>query len=239
MADLPYVGCGVFCSAAAKDKVWANRLLEAAGLPIAPWQVLAPAEAPASRPEFALPVFVKPARCGGSLGVSLVTEWDQLPHAIAEARRFDPKVIVEQGLSIRDVECGVVEFPGQDTPVASVAGETIAGEAHAFLSYEAKFFDSSVQLLAPAPLDDALTDRVRKMAVDAFVALGCTGLSRVDMFVTDDESVLVNEVTTMPGFSRVSNFAKMWQASGVDAPALVDGLVRLALDRKAESLLPL
>jgi D-alanine-D-alanine ligase len=239
MIDMPYVGCGVFASAAAKDKAHANRLLEAAGLPRAPWRVLMPGDAATPVDEFTPPVFVKPARCGGSLGVSLVRSWDKLAEAVAEARRYDPKVIVEQGLPIRDVECGVVEFVGQERPVASVAGETIAGRHHEFLSYEAKFFDPSVQLLAPAPLDAALTEKVQTMAVDAFLALGCTGLSRVDMFVTDDESVLVNEVTTMPGFSRVSNFAKMWQASGLGAPALVDALVKSALDRKATSDLPL
>ncbi|MTD52583.1 D-alanine--D-alanine ligase family protein [Amycolatopsis pithecellobii] len=239
MIDMPYVGCGVFASAAAKDKVWANRLLEAAGLPVAPWRVLAPGRTPKPIEEFTPPVFVKPARCGGSLGVCIAHTWDELESAVAEARRFDPKVIIEQGMSIRDVECGVLEFAGKDAPVASVAGETIAGTEHEFLSYEAKFFDSSVQLLAPAPLDDALTEKVRTMAVDAFLALGCTGLSRVDMFVTGENSVLVNEVTTMPGFSRVSNFAKMWRASGLEAPDLVDGLVRLALARKAESDLPL
>lgn len=239
MIDMPYVGCGVFASAAAKDKVWANRLLEAAGLPVAPWRVLAAGPVPSRIDTFTPPLFVKPARCGGSLGVSVVHDWDELADAVGEARRYDPKVIVEQGLPIRDVECGVLEFLGQEAPAASVVGETIAGAEHEFLSYEAKYFDSTVQLLAPAPLSAELTEQIRRMAVDAFHALGCTGLSRVDMFLTPDESVLVNEVTTMPGFTAVSNFARMWRATGLEAPALVDGLVTLALARKEKSELPI
>jgi D-alanine-D-alanine ligase len=238
MIDMPYVGCGVFASAAAKDKVWANRLLEAAGLPVASWQALTPGAAPVPFRDFTPPVFVKPARCGGSIGVSRVTTWDGFADAVAEARQYDPKVLIEQGLDIRDIECGVLEMIGEDGPTTSVVGETVAGDTHDFLSYEAKFFDSSVQLLAPAPLERSLTEKVRQMAVDAFLALGCTGLSRVDMFLTTDGCLLVNEVTTMPGFSSVSNFPKMWKASGIEAPALVDGLISLALERKGKSDLP-
>ncbi|MET9609547.1 D-alanine--D-alanine ligase family protein [Streptomyces sp. NPDC006512] len=240
MLDLPYVGCGVFASAAAKDKEWANRVLEGAGLPVPPWAVLAPGT-PAAGPVdgFTLPVFVKPARCGGSIGISRVTDWNDLPDAVAEARRYDPKVVIEQGLTVRDVECGVLEFPDREGPVPSVVGETVAGDAHDFLSYDAKWFDPDVALLAPAPLDAATTERVQQIAVRAFLAFGCTGLARVDTFVTPDGSVLVNEVTTMPGFSGVSNFPRMWEASGLSGAELVDGLVALAIRRKAESELPL
>lgn len=239
MLDLPYVGCGVFASSAAKDKVWANRILEGAGLPVPPWRVLEPGVPAAPIADFTPPVFVKPSRCGGSIGVSRITDWRDLSAAVAEARRYDPKVVIEQGLPVRDVECGVLEFTDKDQPVPSVVGETVAGEAHDFLSYDAKWFDPAVRLHAPAPLDADVTERVQKTAVEAFRVFGCTGLARVDTFVTPDGSVLVNEVTTMPGFSSVSNFPKMWEASGLSGPELVDGLVALALQRKAQSELPL
>ncbi|MFF0746752.1 D-alanine--D-alanine ligase family protein [Streptomyces sp. NPDC004111] len=239
MLDLPYVGCGVFASSAAKDKVWANRILEGAGLPVPHWQVLEPGTPAVPVAGFTLPVFVKPARCGGSIGVSKVTDWKDLAAAVDEARQYDPKVVIEQGLTVRDVECGVLEFAGKDGPVPSVVGETVAGEAHTFLSYDAKWFDPSVKLHAPAALDAEITERVQQTAIEAFLAFGCTGLARVDTFVTPDGSVLVNEVTTMPGFSSVSNFPKMWEASGLSGPELVDVLVTLALQRKSQSELPL
>ncbi|RJK98471.1 D-alanine--D-alanine ligase family protein [Vallicoccus soli] len=239
LAGVPYVGSGVLASAASMDKGAMKALLRDAGLPVGPYVVLTPrawdrdAEACLARVrgELALPVFVKPCRGGSSLGIVKVTDWDDLPAAVATARSHDPRVIVEQGIAGREVECGVLDAPGGERPRASALAEVRVTGDHAFYDFTAKYLDGSAECDVPADLPGEVADRVRDLAVTAFEAMGCEGLARVDFFVLDDGGVLVNEVNTMPGFTPTSMFPRMWAASGVDYPELVGLLLEDALRR--------
>ncbi len=239
LAGVPYVGSGVLASAASMDKGAMKGLLAAAGLPVGPYVVLAPRDWARDadgclervRSSLSLPVFVKPSRGGSSLGISKVSSWDDLPAAVATARAHDPRVVVEQGLPGREVECGVLDSPGGGVPVASALAEVRVGDDHEFYDFAAKYLDGGAQCDVPADLPDDLAARVRELAVAAFEAMGCEGLARVDFFVLDDGRVLVNEVNTMPGFTPTSMFPRMWAASGVDYPALVQRLLEDALRR--------
>jgi D-alanine-D-alanine ligase len=221
------------------DKGAMKGLLAAAGLPVGPYVVLAPRDWARDadgclervRSSLSLPVFVKPSRGGSSLGISKVSSWDDLPAAVATARAHDPRVVVEQGLPGREVECGVLDSPGGGVPVASALAEVRVGDDHEFYDFAAKYLDGGAQCDVPADLPDDLAARVRELAVAAFEAMGCEGLARVDFFVLDDGRVLVNEVNTMPGFTPTSMFPRMWAASGVDYPALVQRLLEDALRR--------
>lgn len=230
---LAYVGCGVLASALTRDKGWTKSVLEVAGLPVAPWRRLAAGQEVDSLKDLQPPIFVKPARAGSSIGVSRVADLGELAAAIELARMYGSNVIVEQGLDARDVECGVLGTPGGRPAEVSVPGETIPGPGHKWLNYAAKYLDDSVQLLAPAPLGPTLTEEAQSLATRAFDLLDCYGLARVDMLLTRDGRLLVNEVTTMPGFTEVSNFPRMWQVSGLDPVSLVDRLVLLAQERHA------
>jgi D-alanine-D-alanine ligase len=239
MAGVPYVGSGVFASAAAMDKAHMKAMLAAAGLPIGAYAVL-PAGGDLSQDDqkrLGLPVFVKPARGGSSIGISKVSRWDDLPAALAVARESDPKVIVEAAVSGREVECGVLGGLGGEGPEASVPAEIKVSNEHDFYDFEAKYLSAATNLVVPAELPAPATNEVRRLAVEAFSALDCAGLARVDVFLCDDGSrtgqpeVLVNEVNTMPGFTPASLFPRMWAASGLDYPALIDRLIRLALER--------
>ena len=204
LAGVPYVGSGVLASAAAMDKAVMKVLLAGAGLPVGPYVVVGPGEwerdpaGAAARVVDALrfPVFVKPARGGSSVGISRVADAAELPRAIEEARRHDPKVVVEQGIAGREVECGVLDRAG-DGPEASVPAEIRVRGEHAFYDFDAKYLDGA-DLDVPADLPDGVADAVRAAAVRAFVALGCEGLARVDFFLAADGSLVVNEVNTMP-----------------------------------------
>ncbi|MEO3812101.1 D-alanine--D-alanine ligase family protein [Sphaerisporangium sp. B11E5] len=232
LAGVPYVGCGVLSSAACMDKEWSKRVAAAAGLPIAPYVVL---DGPRPRAEgllarFGAPVFVKPARCGSSLGVSPATDPAELDTAIRVASAYDIKVIVEAGVRGMEVMCGVLELAGE--PVASPLAE-IALDGAAFFDYAAKYAASRPQFTVPARLDHDTTRRVREMAVAAFRALGCRGLARVDCFVSGEGEVVLNEVNTMPGFTSGSLFPQMWKAAGLSYPELIDHLIRSALGSPA------
>ena len=237
MAGVPYVGSGVLASAAAMDKAVAKPLLRAAGLTVADAVVLRrqrweadPAGCTREVERLGLPVFVKPARGGSSIGITRVTDLADLPLAVDDALRCDPKVLVEAGVAGREVECGVLE--GVDgEPEASVPAEVRVVGDYDFYDFEAKYLDAATELTVPADLPDDVTARLQAAAVTAFAALDCEGLARVDFFVGDDGSLVVNEVNTMPGFTSTSMFPRMWAASGLDYPALVDRLVGAALRR--------
>ncbi|MET7767669.1 D-alanine--D-alanine ligase family protein [Nocardia sp. NPDC005366] len=234
LAGIPYVGPGVLASAAGMDKEFTKKLFAAEGLPIGTQVVLRPDVATVSeqqRERLGLPVFVKPARAGSSIGITKVTDWADLDAAIAAARAHDPKVIIEAGIVGREVECGVLEFPDGRVE-ASVVAEIRMPQAQdaGFYDYETKYVDDICELDVPADLDDDTAEQIRELAVRAFRALDCQGLARVDFFVTEDGPVL-NEINTMPGFTAISLYPRMWEASGLDYAKLVSTLIETALAR--------
>ena len=236
LAGVPYVGAGVLASAAGMDKEFTKKLLGAAGLPIGDHEVLRPRQDTldlAARDRLGLPVFVKPARGGSSIGVSRVSAWDQLPMAVEQARRHDPKVIVEAAVPGRELECGVLEFPDGRIE-ASAVGEIrvvgVRGREDGFYDFATKYLEDAAELDVPAKVDDDVAEAVRELAIRAFTALDCQGLARVDFFLTDDGPV-INEINTMPGFTTISMYPRMWAASGVDYPTLLATMVQTALAR--------
>jgi D-alanine-D-alanine ligase len=236
LAGVPYIGAGVLASAAGMDKEFTKKLLAADGLPVGPHVVLRPSRPelhPEERELLGVPVFVKPARGGSSIGVSRVASWDQLPAAVAEARLHDPKVIVEAAIHGRELECGVLEMP-DGTLEASTLGEIrvagVRGREDSFYDFATKYLDDAAELDVPAKFDDDVADAVRQLAIRAFKAIDCQGLARVDFFLTDDGPV-INEINTMPGFTTISMYPRMWAASGVDYPTLLATMVDTALAR--------
>lgn len=239
MAGLPYVGCGVLASASGMDKVAMKSLFRDAGLPLcrytwflrADWEKEKPKLARRVARELGFPVFVKPANLGSSVGISRANTIAELDTAIALAARYDRKIIVEEGLNVREVECAVL---GNDKPEASLPGEYIVlHEQGRFLDYTEKYAETGhVEFIAPAKLSKATQKSVQKMATEAFCAVDGAGLARVDFFVRrDNGEVLINELNTMPGFTPTSGYPKMWAASGLPFPELVDRLIELALER--------
>ncbi len=236
LAGVPYVGAGVLASAAGMDKEFTKKLLAAEGLPIGDHVVLRPRQdslTEADKSRLGLPVFVKPARAGSSFGVSRVSSWDDLPAAIAGARQHDPKVLVEKAIHGRELECGVLELP--DGAVrASTVGEIrvagVQGREDGFYDFATKYLEEGAELDVPAKIDDQIADEVRALAIRAFHAIDCQGLARVDFFLTED-GPLVNEVNTMPGFTTISMYPRMWAATGVDYPTLLAAMVDTALAR--------
>jgi D-alanine-D-alanine ligase len=236
LAGVPYVGAGVLASSAGMDKEFTKKLLAAEGLPVGDHAVLRPAQrtlTPQQQERLGLPVFVKPARGGSSIGVSRVTTWEQLPAAVAEARRHDPKVIVEAAVVGRELECGVLEFP-DGTVRASALGEIrvvgVRGREDPFYDFAAKYLEDAAELDVPAKVDDEVSDAVRALAIAAFRAIDGQGLARVDFFLTED-GPLINEINTMPGFTKISMYPRMWAASGVDYSTLLTTMVETALVR--------
>jgi D-alanine-D-alanine ligase len=235
MAGIPYVGAGVFASAAGMDKEFTKILLAAAGLDVGRYAVLR-----RDRPwsavdlhDLGLPVFVKPARAGSSVGITKVTNWADLDQAVQTAFGHDVKVLVEAAVTGREIECGVLENDdGQ--PQASVPAEIRLVRGHDWYDFDAKYLDDACEFDIPAGLSPSVTAQVQDAACRAFTALDCAGLARVDFFVTGDERVILNEVNTMPGFTHISMYPQMWAASGVDYPTLVDRLVQAALRRAAK-----
>ena len=235
MAGIPYVGSGVLASAVGMDKEFAKKLLAADGLPVCDYVTLRPGTVTLTRQQrdrLGLPVFVKPARAGSSIGISRVTDWTQLDAAIELARGTDPKVLVEAAVVGREVECGVLEFPDGRVEASLPAEIRIVGDdAPAWYDFDAKYLDDVCEFDIPAKLDDEVTERVQAMAVAAFRALGCQGLARVDFFVGTDGAVTVNEVNTMPGFTPISMYPRVWAVTGVDYPTLLATLVDTAIAR--------
>ncbi|QKE84219.1 D-alanine--D-alanine ligase family protein [Arthrobacter sp. NEB 688] len=240
LADVRYVGSGVTASAVMMDKAMMKTVLAAAGLPIGPYVVITdrdwrrdPAAAMDAVGALTFPVFVKPARAGSSMGISKVASMDALEAAIEVAREHDPKVVVEQGIVGREIECGVLEGHGTDDPRTSELGECVVVQNHDFYDFEAKYLAADdVRLEAPADVPTQAAAEIRSMAARAFEAAGCEGLARVDFFLTDAGEVVLNEVNTMPGFTPSSMYPRMWAASGVSYPELIDELVALALERR-------
>jgi D-alanine-D-alanine ligase len=234
LVDVRYVGTGVLASALGMDKEFAKIVFRAAGLPVTKEVVLRSLDEARARREqveaLALPVFVKPSRAGSSIGVSRVASWDALDAALADALKHDAKVIIEQGVVGREIECAVLETPGGIR--VSPVGEIVTGGGHTFYDYEAKYFDEkAVTLSCPADLPPGVAETVQDYARRAFAAIGGEGLARVDTFVRPDGSVVVNEINTMPGFTPFSMYPRMWAAEGLDYPGLVETLLRTALDR--------
>ncbi|MDQ1705401.1 MAG: D-alanine-D-alanine ligase [Frankiaceae bacterium] len=231
LAGVPYVGSGVFASAAAMDKQHMKQLLEACGLAVPPYAVVRRGRpAPADVGALGLPVFVKPARGGSSIGISKVSRVADLAAALAEAHRHDPKALVEAAVAGREVECGVIAGP-DGTPEASLPAEVRVTGGQEFYDFDAKYLSDATEFDIPPTLPTATVEEIRATAVRAFEALDCEGLARVDFFVTADGQVLVNEINTMPGFTPASMFPRMWAASGVSYPELVGRLLDDALRR--------
>ena len=238
IAGVPYVGSGVLGSAAAMDKDAAKRLMRDGGLPIARFQSFSRGDAPsfdAVASELGRPLFVKPARLGSSVGISKAGTREEFAQAVAEAFRHDRKILVEEFVRGREIECGVLE--GEDGSLtASLPGEIVPSNRHGFYTYEAKYLDEQgAAVKVPADLPRDLSDKVRKLAIEAFRALGCEGLARVDFFLRDDGRLVVNEVNTMPGFTNISMYPKVFEAMGVSYPELVDRLIRHALARAGKA----
>lgn len=240
LADVRYVGAGVLASAVGMDKHFMKLALAAAGLPVGPFATLRGDDWAADRggirdrvAALGLPLFVKPARAGSSLGITRVTDLADLPAAIAEAQRHDPKVVIEAGITGREIECAVLGGRGGARARASLPGEIVVTDAeHTFYDFEAKYLDEeAVSLRCPADLSPEVTARVQEVAVRTFEAIDCEGLARVDVFVTDAGEVIVNEINTMPGFTPYSMYPRMWQESGISYPDLLDELLQLALER--------
>jgi len=238
MAEVPYVGSAVLGSALQMDKEVAKRLLSAAGLPVVPWVSVRSRELESSAPavceravaELGLPLFVKPANLGSSVGISRVAERGELIPALRDAARYDTKILIERGLDAREIEVALL---GNDPFEASVPGEICT--AREFYDYEAKYSDESTDLLVPAPLSEAQTQRVRRLAIDAMRVLEGSGLARVDFLLErETEEFFVNEVNSLPGFTEVSMYPRLWEASGLPYPALLDRLIELALERHRE-----
>jgi D-alanine-D-alanine ligase len=234
IAGVPYVGSGVFASAAAMDKEAAKRLMREAGLPIARYLAFVSSDSPSFAKvvaELGRPVFVKPARLGSSVGVGKAATAAEFEAAIAEAFRHDRKILVEEFVAGREIECGVLENEDGSLFV-SVPGEIVPTNRHAFYTYEAKYLDADgAEVKVPADLPPAVAEKVRELSAGAFRSLGCEGLSRIDFFVCPDERVLVNEVNTLPGFTAISMYPKAMAASGVSYSELVDRLILHALKR--------
>ncbi|MEW6724538.1 MAG: D-alanine--D-alanine ligase family protein [Bacillota bacterium] len=235
MANIPYVGAGVLGSALGMDKVVQKKLLRYHGLPTVDFvevrrhrwerekeQVIGELEA-----ALAYPVFVKPANLGSSVGISKVRRREELGPALDLAARYDVKLIVEAGVEAREIECSVL---GNEEPIASLPGEIIP--SHEFYDYEAKYIDNQSQLLVPAPLEPEQTETVRRLALQAFRALEGEGMARVDFFLEKKTGkVLINEVNTIPGFTPISMYPKLWEATGISYPQLIDRLLQLAVER--------
>ena len=235
LANVPYVGAGVLGSAVAMDKDVMKRLFQQEGLPTAPflaikwdhWRNRARKLEQEVAAKLGYPCFVKPANLGSSIGISKVERPRQLAEALAQAGEFDEKVIVERALDAREIECSVL---GNADPQASLPGEIIPRSG--FYDYRAKYLDDSTELVVPAPLRSDQVERVQELALRSFQVLECQGMARVDFFLEKTtEDIYVNEINTIPGFTPISMYPKLWQASGLAYSELIDRLIQLALDR--------
>jgi D-alanine-D-alanine ligase len=235
MAGVPYVGAGVLASAVGMDKEFTKKLLVAAGLPVGDLVVLRPGVATLTaeqRNRLGLPVFVKPARSGSSIGISKVTRREELEAALELAHGHDPKALVETAVAGREIECGVLAGLDGAAPEASLPAEVRIAAGADFYDFEAKYMpESGTEFDIPPDLPADVIARIQEVALVAFEALDCEGLARVDVFLTPDGRVIVNEVNTMPGFTPVSMFPQMWAASGVDYVTLVGRLIDDAVRR--------
>ena len=235
MANLPYVGAGVLGSSVGMDKDVMKRLLQHAGLPIVDflvvldhqWQARKPAIRKDIEVQLGYPCFVKPANLGSSVGISKVKDAAALDSAMDLAAQYDRKIIIEKGLEVREIECSVL---GNDDPLASLPGEIVP--SHEFYDYEAKYLDESSRLLIPAPLEESQTKTIQELAIRTFLVTECSGLARVDFFLEKNTNLIyVNEINTLPGFTSISMYPKLWQATGLGYSELIDKLIQLAIER--------
>jgi D-alanine-D-alanine ligase len=231
LADLPYVGAGVFASAAAMDKDAMKRLCRERGLPVVEAAVLEPGDDPGQAcGPFGYPMFVKPANLGSSVGITKAKNCEELRAAVALARQFDRKVLVERGITGRELECAVM---GNEEPEASIPCEIIPSKE--FYDYEDKYLLDKAQCIVPADLPAETTAELRRIAVEAYQAIQCEGMARVDFLLEAATNKLyINEVNTIPGFTSISMFPKMWEHMGYPMPKLLDQLIGFALDRHAK-----
>ncbi len=238
LTGIPYVGAGVLASAVSMDKALMKAVFHERGLPVLPYQVVLrfewerAADNITTQLESGLsyPMFAKPANLGSSVGISKVKARQELAPALEEAFHYDRKAIVEQGVDAREIEVSVL---GNDEPEASLPGEIIPSRD--FYDYQAKYLDDDSELLIPAPLDSETTARARELAVAAFRAVDAAGMARVDLFLgRSSGELLLNEINTIPGFTSISMYPKLWEASGLPMPALVDRLIALAIERSKE-----
>jgi D-alanine-D-alanine ligase len=248
MAGVRYVGAGVLASAVSMDKEYMNLIFRAKGLPIAPFVVVTERDWPdvqsealsveAKRvlddiEELGWPLFVKPARGGSSLGTSKAHTMDELRAAIATARQYDPKVLVEPAIDGVEVEVSVLEGLDGAPPDTSLPGQLLIDGGEEFWDFEAKYLDASSGMAIPAPIPDGAIAEIRRLAAAAFDAVSCEGLARVDFFYTSDGEILVNEINTMPGLSPASYFQKMWEVSGMPFAQLIDRMLQTALKKRS------
>lgn len=237
LAGMPFVGPGVLGSAVGMDKDVMKRLLRDAGLPVGAFRTFTRAtrsqvDFAALERELGMPVFVKPANLGSSVGIHKAGTPAELAAAVADAFRYDRKIVIEKYLPGREIECAVL---GNWEPLASLPGEVIPASKHGHYSYEAKYLDpDGAALCIPAKLDDATIARVRDLAIRTFQALNCEGLGRVDLFLLADGTLYVNEINTLPGFTSISMYPKLWAITGIPYAELIDRLFTLALERAAE-----
>jgi len=232
LAGIPFVGAGVLGSAIGMDKDVAKRLLRDAGIPIADFVTVKKSEMKFIDfqkivDKLNYPMFVKPANAGSSVGVNKVKNLEELKNALDHAFLYDNKVLVEEFIKGREVECAVL---GNENPIASAIGEIIP--THDFYSYEAKYIDEKGALLQiPAKIDEKTVKRLQKIAIDTFETLCCEGMARVDFFLTEDGRAIINEINTIPGFTKISMYPKLWDISGISYEELIDKLISLAIDR--------
>ncbi|MDR1441490.1 MAG: D-alanine--D-alanine ligase [Bifidobacteriaceae bacterium] len=241
LTDQRYVGAGVLASAAGLDKAYMKCLLQARGLPVQPYVIVEPGHwerdpQAAVQPalELGLPLFIKPCRAGSSLGISKVSEPAALVPAVEEARRHDPRVLIEKTAYGREIECAVLGSPAGQPPRTSLPSEIVVRGEHDFYDFDAKYLDATgADLRCPADLPSAVTAAIRAMAGEAFSALGGEGLSRVDFFYdsTAASPLVINEINTMPGFTPISQYPRMWMASGMSYADLISELIELARQR--------
>ena len=236
MADIPYVGADVLSSALCMDKVYAKKIFELEGLNVVEYFVVLRHKLKTHiddyisiiEKQFKYPVFIKPANLGSSVGISKARNKEELIQGLNEAAKYDRKILVERSISCREIECAVL---GNDEPKASVVGEIVP--SHEFYDYESKYFDDGKsKLIIPADIPKNKSDEVRQMAITAYKALSCTGLSRVDFFLEKETNrVYINEINTMPGFTKYSMYPLLWQETGLPYDELIDKLIQLALER--------
>ena len=236
LANIPYVGAGVAASAISMDKDLMKTIFQQKGLPILKWMTIKRREWQKDKKKilsiiqngFEYPLFVKPTNLGSSVGITKVHKKEELERAIDLASSYDRKILIEEGLEeVREIECGVL---GNDEPKASVVGEVRpAGE---FYDYDSKYIDEGTQLIIPADLPDGVSKKVQEIALCAFKAIDAAGMARVDFFVSKKENkIYLSEINTIPGFTSVSMYPRLWEASGIPYPDLIDQLIQLALER--------
>ena len=238
LANVPYVGCDILSSAAGMDKEFSKLVFNNAGIPQADYIKVMRSEIEGSIPflinqvseKLGWPCFVKPANAGSSVGVSKVRSPEELEQALKDASKYDTKILIEEFIKGKEIECAVL---GNENPIASVVGEIVP--SNEFYDYNAKYIDGKSDTIIPADIDSDIVEQVRDYAVRAFKALGCSGLSRVDFFATETGQVILNEINTMPGFTSISMYSKLWEASGISYSDLITRLIDLAFERYGQT----